>query len=116
MSRDGKQYDLTRTNVRAGTEIKVTTKRPTVDLRLSELDRGSWVIFQLPGFTTADAGTREDSLDALRKASETSYFKDKDALWVKVVSNGNGANPPYGGGSGFGGPGAGGGNSVQVSR
>ena len=70
----------------------------------------------MPGFTTAASGTPQDSLDALRKASETSYFKDKDALWVKVVSNGNGANPPYGGGSGLGGPGAGGGNSVQVSR
>ncbi len=44
------------------------------------------MIFQLPGFSTAAAGTRQDSLDALRKASETSYFKDKDALWVKVVS------------------------------
>jgi cell migration-inducing and hyaluronan-binding protein len=114
LSRNGKQYNLTRTNVRAGTEIKVTTERPTVDLRLSELDRGSWVIFQLPGFTSAASGTPEDSLDALRKANETSYFKDKDALWVKVVSNGSGANPPYGGG--LGGPGAGGVNSVQVSR
>jgi len=116
LSRNGKQYNLTRTNVRAGTEIKVTTERRTVNLRLSELDRGSWVIFQLPGFATAAPGTREDSLDALRKASETSYFKGKAALWVKVVSNGKGANPPYGGGSGFGGPGADGGNSVQISR
>ena len=24
-------------------------------------------------------------MDALRKASETSYFKDKDALWVKLI-------------------------------
>jgi len=24
-------------------------------------------------------------MDALRKAGETSYFKDKDALWVKLV-------------------------------
>jgi len=30
-------------------------------------------------------------LDALRKASATSYYKDKDSLWVKVVSNGEGA-------------------------
>ena len=29
---------------------------------------------------------QQNSLDALRKASDTSYFKDKDALWVKVVS------------------------------
>ncbi len=107
LSRDGKNYDLTRTNVRAGTEIKVTTERPSMDLRLSELDRGSWVIFDLPGFTTAASGTRQDSLDALRKASDTSYYKGKDALWVKVVSDGVGADG--------GGPGAVGG-SIQVSR
>ena len=100
---------MTGTNVRAGTEIKVTTERASVNLSLSELDKGSWVIFQLPGFNTADSGTQQTSLDALRKASETSYFKDKDALWVKVISNGNGARGPIGGGPG-------GGTSLQVSR
>ncbi len=74
-------------------------------LRLSELQSGSWVIFELPGFTTAGSGTPQDSLEALRKASDTSYYKDKDALWVKVVSNGD----SLGGGPR-------GGNSVQVSR
>jgi cell migration-inducing and hyaluronan-binding protein len=72
------------------------------------MDAGSWVIFELPGFTTAASGTEQSSLDALRQASDTSYFKDKDALWVKVVSNGNGARGNVGGG--------GGGTSVQVSR
>ena len=91
--------------MRAGTEIKLTTERPSVNLNLTELDRGNWVIFQLPGFTTAASGTPQDSLDALRKASDTSYFKDTDALWVKVVSNGD----PGGGGPG-------GGTIVQVSR
>ena len=60
-----------------------------MSLSLSELDSGSWVIFELPGFTTAASGTPQDSLDALRKASDTSYYKDKDALWVKVVSDGD---------------------------
>jgi cell migration-inducing and hyaluronan-binding protein len=83
----------------------VTTERPSVPLTLTELDRGSWVIFELPGFTTAASGTPQNSLDALRQASDTSYFKDKDALWVKVVSNGD---------PGTGAPG--GGTSVQVSR
>jgi cell migration-inducing and hyaluronan-binding protein len=105
LSRNGKEYNVTGTNVRAGTEIKVTTERPSVSLNLTELDKGSWVIFDLPGFTTAASGAPQDSLDALRKASDTSYFKDKDALWVKVVSNGD---------SGTGAPG--GGTSVQVSR
>ena len=105
LSRNGKEYNVTGTNVRAGTEIKVTTERPTVSLSLKELDNGSWVIFELPGFTTAASGTQQNSLDALRKASATSYYKDKDALWVKVVSSGD---------SGTGAPG--GGTSLQVSR
>jgi cell migration-inducing and hyaluronan-binding protein len=78
-----------------------------VALKVTEMDKGSWVMFQLPGFTTAASGTPADSLDALRKASATSYYKDKDALWVKVVSNGEGADRA--GAEGFG-------TSVQVSR
>jgi cell migration-inducing and hyaluronan-binding protein len=105
LSRNGKDYILTGTNVRAGTEIKVTTTRPTVSLSLNELDKGSWVIFQLPGFTTAASGAKQDSLDALRKASDTSYYKAKDALWVKVVSPGDPGRGAPGGGA-----------SVQVSR
>ena len=106
LSRNGKEYTVSGdTNVRAGTEIKVTTERPTVSLTLRELDRGSWVIFELPGFSTAAAGTAQTSLDALRKADTTSYYKAKDALWVKVVSTGD---------AGGGGPG--GGTSLQVSR
>jgi hypothetical protein len=88
LSRNGKDYPIVNggSNIRAGTEIKLTTDRQTVPLRVTELDKGSWLIVQLPGFSTADAGTPQTSLDALRKASETSYFKDKDALWVKLVS------------------------------
>ena len=67
----------------------MATERPSVSLTLTELDAGSWVIFELPGFTTAASGTAQNSLDALRKASDTSYFKGKDALWVKVVSTGD---------------------------
>jgi hypothetical protein len=82
---------------------------PDVNLTLREMDKGSWVIFELPGFTTAAAGTPQNSLDALRRASDTSYFKDKDALWVKVVSNGDGAQGPIGGGPGTG-------TSLEVKR
>jgi cell migration-inducing and hyaluronan-binding protein len=99
LSRNGKEYTVTGTNVRAGTEIKVTTERPSVNLNLTELDSGSWVIFELPGFTTAASGTPQDSLDALRKASATSYYKGKDALWVKVVSSGDPGNGAPGGGT-----------------
>ena len=83
----------------------MATERPTVSLCLTELDAGSWVIFELPGFTTAASGTPQDSLDALRQASDTSYFKATDALWVKVVSPGDAGNGAPGGGA-----------SLQVSR
>jgi cell migration-inducing and hyaluronan-binding protein len=98
------------TFVIAGTEIKVTTERPNLPLSVSQLESGSWVIFQLPGFTTAASGTEQSSLDALRTASTTSYFKDKDALWVKVVA----AAAAGGRGGGMGAAGVGG--SIQVSR
>ena len=71
--------------MRAGTEIEVKTQRPQVTLRLAEMDLGSWVLFKLPGFTTAASGREQRSLDALRQANETSYFRAGDALWVKLV-------------------------------
>ena len=43
------------------------------------------MIFELPGFTKADSGKKVESLDALRKASENAYFKDKGSVWVKLV-------------------------------
>ena len=92
LSRNGKDFRITgnQSTVRAGTEIQVKTERPQLSISLSEMDLGSWVIFELPGFTNADSATQQDSLDALRKASETSYFRDNDTLWVKLVV----ATPP----------------------
>jgi cell migration-inducing and hyaluronan-binding protein len=71
--------------VRAGTEIRVKTERPEVAISLSEMAKDSWVVFELPGFTKAASGKQQESLDALRKATETSYFKAPDAVWVKLV-------------------------------
>ena len=87
----------------------MTTQRPSVNINVKELDKGSWVMFELPGFTTAASGTSVDSLDALRKANATSYYKGNGSLWVKVVSTGDilGSGPGKGPG-----PGA----SLQVSR
>ena len=87
----------------------MTTERPTLSLSVSELDAGSWVMFELPGFTTASAGTEQSSLDALRKAGDTSYYKGNGELWVKVVSTGDvlGSGPGKGPGPGV---------SLQVSR
>jgi cell migration-inducing and hyaluronan-binding protein len=110
LSRNGKEFTANgATNVRAGTEYKVTTERPSLSLSVSELDAGSWVMFELPGFTTAASGTAVDSLDALRKASDTSYYKGNGSLWVKLVSSGDilGSGP---------GRGPGGGANLQASR
>jgi cell migration-inducing and hyaluronan-binding protein len=65
-----------------------------VSFSITELDKGSWVIFELPGFNTAAAGTAVESLDALRAATATSYFKGTGSLWVKLVSNGDQIAPP----------------------
>ena len=95
--------------MRAGTEYKVTTERPTLSLSVTELDAGSWVMFELPGFTTAASGTEVASLDALRNANTTSYYKGNGSLWVKLVSSGDipGSGP---------GRGPGGGASLEVRR
>ena len=109
LSRNGRNFTVTgATNVRAGTEIKAETQAASVSINLSELDSGSWVTFELPGFTTAATGTAQNSLDALRSATSTSYYKGENALWVKVVSTG--------GPAGRGGRGGGGGGTVQVSK
>jgi hypothetical protein len=108
LSRNGNEFTANgTTNVRAGTEYKVSTERKTVSINLTEMDAGSWVMFELPGFTSADSGTEQDSLDALRMAGTTSYYKGDNSLWVKLVSKGD---IPGGGG----GPGAG--ESLEVSR
>jgi cell migration-inducing and hyaluronan-binding protein len=63
----------------------VKTERPEVAISLTEMAKDSWVVFELPGFANASSGKQQDSLDALRKATETSYFKAPDAVWVKLV-------------------------------
>jgi hypothetical protein len=86
--RNGKEFKISgdQSTVKAGTEIKVKTERTQVDLSLAEMDKGSWVIFELPGFAKATTGTAVASMDALRAAKETSWFKSGDALWVKLVA------------------------------
>src|SRR5687767_7876923 len=87
LSRNGKDFKITanQSTVRAGTEIRVKTERPEVAISLSEMAKDSWVVFELPGFANAASGKQQDSIDALRKATETSYFKGPDAVWVKLV-------------------------------
>jgi hypothetical protein len=86
LARNGKEFASRGQNtVRAGTEIRVKTERPEFAISLSEMNKDSWVIFELPGFSSAATGTQQHSLDALRNARETSYFRDENALWVKLV-------------------------------
>ncbi len=86
LQRNGKRYEYNgETTVPSGAEIRVATAKDNLSLHLREMDEGSWVIFELPGFTASTEGTQLDSLDALRAANRTAYFKDKDSLWVKLV-------------------------------
>jgi cell migration-inducing and hyaluronan-binding protein len=110
LSRNGKEFTADgETNVRAGSQYKVTTERPSLNINVKELETGSWVMFELPGFNKANAGTEQNSLDALRNATTTSYYKGNGSLWVKVVSTGDimGSGPTQGKGPG---------DSLQVSR
>jgi cell migration-inducing and hyaluronan-binding protein len=86
LSRNGRRWEYTgQTTIRSGAEVRVETARKSLSLSLREMDDGSWVIFQLPGFTTPAGGVQQASLEALRKANATSYYKDGDTLWVKLV-------------------------------
>jgi cell migration-inducing and hyaluronan-binding protein len=99
LSRKGKEISIpVGTNVRSGIEFKATTARTSMDLHMIEMDAGSWVVVEIPGFTKAASGTPVDSLDALRKASATSYYKAPDALWVKLVSPGDSGRGGHSGG------------------
>jgi cell migration-inducing and hyaluronan-binding protein len=108
LSRNGRRWEYTgNTTIRSGAEVRVETGRETVSLSLAEMDKGSAVIFELPGFATAAAGAEQSSLDALRGASETAYYKDEDTLWVKLVAADTAAAA---------GPGRGAPTGLQVSR
>jgi hypothetical protein len=108
LSRNGRKLSVSGdTTVLADTEIRADSEAPSLNISLRELDKGSWVIVDLPGYTSAATGTAQSSLDALRSASDTSYYKADGSLWVKLVSDGGGARPGRGGGMGA---------SIQVSR
>jgi cell migration-inducing and hyaluronan-binding protein len=86
LQRDGKRYEYNgETTLPSGAEIRVATARDKLSLSLREMDKGSWVLFELPGFTSTVGGTPQASLEALRAAGTTSYFKDDKGMWVKLV-------------------------------
>ena len=86
LSRNGRRWEYTgQTTIRSGADVRVETGRDELALSLTEMDDGSWVVFELPGFSTPAAGTEQASLDALRAADQTAWFKDGETLWVKLV-------------------------------
>ena len=86
LSRNGRRYEYTgQTTIRSGAEVRLETSKKDLSLSLREMENGSWVIFELPGFSAATGGTQQTSLAALREASQTSYFSDKGKLWAKLV-------------------------------
>jgi cell migration-inducing and hyaluronan-binding protein len=71
--------------VGAGAELRVETSRESLQVSLNEMDTGSAVILEFPGYASATGGVEAASLDALRTATETTFFKDGDSLWAKLV-------------------------------
>ncbi len=86
LSRNGRRWEYTgQTTIRSGAEVRVETSRQALSLSLREMDDGSWVVFELPGFSTTAGGAEKSSLADLRAAGETSYFRGDGTLWVKLV-------------------------------
>ncbi|HEY5409967.1 MAG TPA: hypothetical protein VIJ94_04490, partial [Caulobacteraceae bacterium] len=86
LNRKGKRFEYNgETTIGSGAEVKVETGRKNLAVSLREMDQGSFVILELPGFHNAAAGAAQTTLADLRGAKTTSYFKDGDTLWVKLV-------------------------------
>ncbi len=87
VTRNGKDHKITanQSNVRSGTEMRVNSDREELYLSVREMDQRAWVIFELPGYDHAVSGIQQNSMEALRHASLTSWYKDEDAVWVKLV-------------------------------
>jgi cell migration-inducing and hyaluronan-binding protein len=99
LSRNGRRWEYTgQTTIRSGAEVRVETSRKDLSLTLREMDDGSWVIFELPGFSGTAGGKQQPSLEALRAATETSWYRaDNGTLWAKlVVDNSAGASVQIG--------------------
>lgn len=86
LSRNGRRWEYTgQTTIRSGAEVRVETSRDALSLSLLEMGDGSWVIFELPGFTTTAGGQPQASLAALREAGQTAFYSENGTLWVKLV-------------------------------
>ena len=104
LQRNGRRFEyIGETTLGAGAELRVETARETLTLSLNEMDNGSSVVLEFPGFTVATGAVEQASIEALREADETSYFHDGESLWAKLVVDndagltvGLGSNAPPG--------------------
>ncbi len=86
LDRDGRRFEYNgETTIGSGAELRLDTAQDELAISLREMDKDSFVIVELPGFTKAGRGTEQASLDALRAAGETAWFKDDNSLWVKLM-------------------------------
>ncbi len=86
LQRNGQRFEyIGETTIGSGAELRVETGRDTLSLSLREMDEGSFVILELPGFAASGGGVQTGSLAALREAGETAWFQDANSLWVKLV-------------------------------
>jgi cell migration-inducing and hyaluronan-binding protein len=86
LQRNGRRFEYTGdTTLGSGAELRVETARDKLLLSLTEMDDGSSVILELPGFAIATGAVETTSLAALRDARRTSYYSDKGTLWAKLV-------------------------------
>src|SRR5690606_15475109 len=95
LSRNGKRFEYVgETTVGSGAELRVETARDALSLSLREMDQGSFVVLELPGFASSAGGVQKASLSELREARETAYFQDGETLWVKLVVEDAAADGP----------------------
>jgi len=86
LQRGGRRFEYTgETTLGSGAEVRVETARETLSLSLTQMDDGSSVILELPGFAAASGAAQASSLAELREARQTSYFSDGETLWAKLV-------------------------------
>jgi len=86
LQRNGRRFEYTGENtIGSGAEVRVETSRDALTMSLTEMDDGSWVILELPGFTAAAGAVQASSLAELREARQTSYYSENGTLWAKLV-------------------------------
>ncbi len=103
LSRNGRRFEYTgETTIRSGTEVRVETGRDEMALSLREMDDGSSLVVEIPGYSSAEGGMEVASAEELRAAEQTAWYAAEDGLWVKLVvdNGGDGTMPSPSGGFG----------------